>query len=120
MFDGAKVSKTGSLVSRTASASAPSRRVSAARVPIGILLYLGSVRLVGAATTGIFFGSGFVLLSQPSEQTHTEFATRHSDAGVDPLRPGVPSASAEDSTSFAGGVSTLSSMETEPIVITPA
>jgi hypothetical protein len=48
--------------------SAPSRRNMAAGVPVGDLLYIVSVGLVTMATIGVFFGIGFFLLAQPTEE----------------------------------------------------
>jgi hypothetical protein len=47
---------------------APSRRNMAAGLSIGILLYIVSVGLVAIATIGVFFGIGFFLLAQPTEE----------------------------------------------------
>jgi hypothetical protein len=47
---------------------APSRRNMAAGLPVGILLYIVCVGLVAIATIGVFFGIGFYLLAQPTEE----------------------------------------------------
>jgi len=47
---------------------APSRRNMAAGLPVGILLYIVCVGLVAIATIGVFFGIGFFLLAQPTEE----------------------------------------------------
>src|ERR1700730_1964856 len=47
---------------------APSRRNMAAGLSVGILLYLVSVGLVAIAVIGVFFGIGFFLLAQPTEE----------------------------------------------------
>ncbi len=47
---------------------APSRRNMAAGLSVGILLYLVSVGLLAIAIIGVFFGIGFFLLAQPTEE----------------------------------------------------
>jgi hypothetical protein len=110
------VSNTSDLVSTEPSASMPSRRVASARLPIGVLLYLVSVGFVGAATVGLFFGSGLLLLAQ---QMHTESGTHEHDAYVDPLRSTKPSAGAENGAPSIGGVPTLSPTAGEAAIIAP-
>jgi hypothetical protein len=95
IFDGAEVAKTGGLASTATPGSRLSRRDSSPRVPKGVLLYLGSIGLVGAVIVGLLFGSVFVLLSQASKQTHTASGIHCSDTGFDPRRPSRPFASAE-------------------------
>src|SRR5215831_9179207 len=63
-----------------------SRGVSSAGISIAVLLYLGSIGLVGGATTGLFFGSGFLLLDQPSEQIHAGSRVHDRNTEVSPLR----------------------------------
>jgi hypothetical protein len=72
--------------------------------PLGVLLYLGSVGLVGAVMVGLFFGSGFVLLGQASEQMDNATGSDCSDTGFDLLRPSGPLASAENGIPFGEGV----------------
>jgi hypothetical protein len=47
---------------------APGRSNMAAGLPVGILLYIVCVGLVAIATIGVFFGVGFFLLAQPTEE----------------------------------------------------
>ena len=44
--------------------SAPSRRIAAARPPVGILLYLVFIGLVAMVIIVVFFGAGFFLLAR--------------------------------------------------------
>jgi hypothetical protein len=97
----------------------PSRRVSSARVPIGILLYLVSVGFVGAATVGVFFGSGFLLLAQPREPMHAEPGICDRASEVDLLRSTEPSPSPENGAPSSGGKPTLSSTASEATIIVP-
>jgi hypothetical protein len=72
-----------------------SRGVSSAGVSIAVLLYLGSIGLVGGVTTGLLFGSGLLLLGQPSEQIDAKSRVHDRNTEVSPLRPGGSSANAE-------------------------
>ena len=77
-----------------------SRVVGSAGVSIAVLLYLGSIGLVGGVTIGLFFGSGFLLLGQSTEQIHAGSRAHDSNTEVGALRPGGSSANAE--TPFGG------------------
>jgi hypothetical protein len=69
---------------------APSRRNMAAwGLPVGILLYLVSVGLVAIATISVFFGLGFFLLAQPTEELITGSDTRDRDTQINSLRSEV-------------------------------
>jgi hypothetical protein len=59
--------------------STPSRRTNATGRSVGTLFYLVSFGLTAAATIGIFFGIGFLLLASPASETIT-------DSGRGPLR----------------------------------
>jgi hypothetical protein len=60
----------------------PSRApMTSAALPVGSLLYLVLVGLVAAATIGVFFGAGFLLLVHPGKETVADTGTR------DPPRP---------------------------------
>jgi len=48
---------------------------SARAIPVGMLLYLVSIAAVAIATTGIFFGMGFLLLLEPAEAVSTDLST---------------------------------------------
>jgi hypothetical protein len=61
--------------------------VSSAGVSIAVLLYLGSIGLVGGVTAGFFFGSGFLLLDQPSDQIHAGSRVHDRNAEVTPCAP---------------------------------
>jgi hypothetical protein len=111
------VSNAPGLVPPAPSTSMPSHHVSSARLPIGILLYLVSVGLVGAATVGLFFGSGFLLLARTKEQMRTEAGSHDRDTEIDPMRPTEPSARVENGALSSGGVPTLSSTASEATVI---
>ena len=76
---------------------------------MAVLLYLGSIGLVGGFTTGLFFGSAFLLLGQPSEQIHAGSRFHDSNTEVSPLRPGGSSPNAENGTLFGGDFPVLSS-----------
>ena len=79
-----------------------SRGVSSAIVSTAVLLYLGCIGLVGGVTAGLFFGSGFLLLGQPSEQMHAASRVHDGNTEVKPSRPGGSSANAENGTPFGG------------------
>ena len=96
-----------------------SRGVSSAGVSIAVLLYLGSIGLVGGVTAGLFFGSGFLLLGQPSEQMHAA-RVHHHNTEVSPLRAGGSSANAENGTPFGGDFPVLSSTANGAALIAPA
>jgi hypothetical protein len=103
-LDRAGVSNTPGLVSTPPLVSMPNRRVSSASLPIGVLLYLVSIGFVAAATVGLFFGSGFLLLAHTRGQIQTGSGTHDRDTEVDPLRPTEPSAGAENGAPSSGGV----------------
>ena len=85
-----------------------SRGVSSAGGSIAILLHLGSIGLVGGVTTGLLFGSGFLLLDQPSVQIDAASRVHDRNTEVSPLRPGGSSANGENGTPFGGDFSVLS------------
>jgi hypothetical protein len=97
-----------------------SRGVSSARVSIAVLLYLGSIGLVGGVTAGLFFGSGFLLLDQPSEQMQAGSRVHGGNTEVSPSRPGGSSASVENGTPFGGDFPVLGSTANGAAPITPA
>ena len=97
-----------------------SRGVTLAGVSIAVLLYLGSIGLVGGVTAGLFFGSGFLLLGQPSEQRHAGSRVHDSNTDVSPLRRGGSSATAENGTPFGGDFPVLSSTAIGAALIAPA
>ena len=97
-----------------------SRGVSSAGGSIAILLYLGSIGLVGAVTTGLLFGSGFLLLGQPSEQIDAASRGHDRNTEVSPLRPGGSSANGENGTPFGGDFPVLSSTANGAALIAPA
>ena len=65
---------------------APSRRNRATEFPVGILLYLASVGLVTIASIGVFLGTGFFLLAQPTKELITSYETRHRDTETNSMR----------------------------------
>jgi hypothetical protein len=79
-----------------------SRGVSSAGVSIAVLLYLGSIGLVGGVTTCLLFGSGFLLLGQRNEQIDAASRVHDRNTEVSPLRPGGSSANAENETAVGG------------------
>jgi hypothetical protein len=93
-----------------------SRCTRLARVSIADLLHLGSVGLVGAATAGLFFGSGFLLLGRPSEQIHAESAILDGSAVNDPHRSGT-SGNTENNARVSKGAPPLSSTASEATII---
>ena len=97
-----------------------SRGVSSAGVSSAVLLYLGSVGLVGGVTIGFFFGSGFLLLRQPSEQIHAGSRVYDRNTEVSPLRPAGSSPNAENGTPFGGDFPVLSSTANGAALIAPA
>ena len=97
-----------------------SRGVSSAGVSSAVLLYLGSVGLVGGVTIGFFFGSGFLLLRQPSEQIHAGSRIHDRNTEVSPLRPAGSSPNAENGTPFGGDFPVLSSTANGAALIAPA
>jgi hypothetical protein len=68
---------------------APAPRRAARAVPVGILTYLLGVGIVAAATVGVFFGTGFFLLAQPTEAMIANVGT--GERGPD-TKPRFPSA----------------------------
>ena len=97
-----------------------SRGVSSAGVSIAVLLYLGVIGLVGGVTTGLFFGSAFLLLGQPSEQIHAGSRVHDRNTEVSPLRPAGSSPNAENGTPFGGDFPVLSSTANGAALIAPA
>jgi len=97
-----------------------SRGVSSAGVSIAVLLYLGSIGLVGGVTTGLFFGSAFLLLGQPSEQIHAGSRVHDRNTEVSPLRPAGSSPNAENGTPFGADFPVLSSTANGAALIAPA
>ena len=97
-----------------------SRGVSSARVSTAVLLYLGCIGLVGGVTAGLFFGSGFLLLGQPSEQMHAASRVHDGNTEVKPSRPGGSSANAENGTPFGGDLPVLGSTANGAALIAPA
>ena len=97
-----------------------SRGLSSAGVSIVVLLYLSSIGLVGGVTIGLFFGSGFLLLSRPTEQIHAGSRVYDRNTEVSPLPPGGSSANAENETPFGEDFSVLSSTANDAPLITPA
>ena len=97
-----------------------SRGVSSAGVSIAVLLYLGSIGLVGGVTTGLLFGSGFLLLGQPSEQIDVASRVHDRNTEFSPLRPGGSSANGENGTPFGGDFPVLSSTANGAALIAPA
>src|SRR5215471_17709125 len=97
-----------------------SRGVSSAGGSIAVLLYLGSIGLVGGVTTGLLFGSGFLLLGQPSEQIHAGSRVHDRNTEVSPLRPAGSSPNAENGTPFGGDFPVLSSTANGAALIAPA
>ena len=97
-----------------------SRGVSSAGVSIAVLLYLGVIGLVGGVTTGLFFGSAFLLLGQPSEQIHAGSRVHDRNTEVSPLRPAGSSPNAENGTPFGADFPVLSSTANGAALIAPA
>jgi len=89
-------------------------------VSIAVLFYLGSIGLVVGVTTGLFFGSGFLLLGQPSEQIHAGSRVYDRNTDVSPLRPGGSSADGENGTPFGGDFPVLRSTANGAALIAPA
>jgi hypothetical protein len=96
-----------------------SRGVSSAGGSIAVLLYLGSIGLVGGVTIGLFFGSGFLLLRQPSEQIHAGSRVHDRNTEVSALRPGGSSPNAESETPFGGDFPVLSSTANDAALTAP-
>jgi hypothetical protein len=61
------------------------RRGAAPALPVGILLYLVSIGLIATATIGVFFGIGFLLLTEPREEIIPNARTSGHVAGIKPL-----------------------------------
>ena len=59
----------------------------ALRLPIGILIYLAALGIVAAATTAVFFGSGFFLLMNAPAETGTGGAKRGPAPIPTPVQP---------------------------------
>jgi hypothetical protein len=97
-----------------------SRGVGSAGGSIAVLLYLGSIGLVGAFTAGAFFGSGFLLLGQPSEQIPAGSRVHDRNTEVSPLRPAVSSANAENEIPFGGDSPVLSATANGSALTAPA
>ena len=97
-----------------------SRGVSSVGVSIAVLLYLGSIGLVSSVTTGIFFGSGFLLLGHPSEQIRAGSRVYDRNTEVSPLRPGGSSADGENGTPFGGDFPVPRSTANGAALIAPA
>jgi hypothetical protein len=97
-----------------------SRGVSSAGVSIAVLLYLGSIGLVGGITISLFFGGSFLLLGQPSEQIHAGSRVHDRSTEISSLRPGGSSANAENGTLFGGDFSVLGSTANGAALIAPA
>jgi hypothetical protein len=97
-----------------------SRGVSSPGVSIAVLFYLGSIGLVAGFTAGVFFGSGFLLLGQPSEQIHAGPRVHDRNTEISPLRPVGSSANAENETPFGGDTPVLSSTANGAALIAPA
>ena len=97
-----------------------SRGVSSVGVSIAVLLYLGSIGLVSSVTTGIFFGSGFLLLGHPSEQIRAGSRVYDRNTEVSPLRPGGSSANGENGTPFGGDFPVPRSTANGAALIAPA
>ena len=97
-----------------------SRGVSSAGVSIAVLPNLGSIGLVGGVTIGFFFGSGFLLLRQPSEQIHAGSRVYDRNTEVSPLRPGGSSANGENGTPFGGDFPVPRSTANGAALIAPA
>jgi hypothetical protein len=68
---------------------APAPRRAARAVPVGILLYLASVGIIAAATIGVFFGIGFLLLAQPTEAMFANDAAAGQGSAVNRRLPQV-------------------------------
>jgi hypothetical protein len=119
---------------------APSRRNMAAGLPVGILLYIVCIGLVAIATVGVFFGIGFYLLAQPTEELIAAAAPlpvsafaqlpavgeavpqqeSNSARGSVPLSPdGEASARAARDATPSGEVLALSSTSGEATIIAP-
>ena len=64
-------------------------RAAAARLPVGILLYLVSAGLVATATIGVFFGAGFLLLAHHATETTAGSGSRDERTETKSLRSGV-------------------------------
>jgi hypothetical protein len=97
-----------------------SRGVSSAGVSIAVLLYLGAIGLVGGVTAGLFFGSGFLLLGQSSEQMQAVSRVHNRNTGLSPVRPAALYTSAENGTPFGGDSPVLSSTVNGAALIAPA
>jgi hypothetical protein len=116
----AAVSNSPGRASTVPSVPVLSRGISSARVSIAVLLYLGSIGLVGGVTAGLFFGSGFLLLDQSSEQVHAASLVHDHDTEAGPLRPGGSYASAENGTPLGEDSAVLSSTAIGAALIAPA
>jgi hypothetical protein len=107
-------------VATVPSASTPSRCVTSAGPRIGISLYLVSVGFVAAATVAIFFGSAFLLLTQPMGQLQTDISTHGRNTKVNSMRSTDPLAGADIAQSSSLEVPTRSSMVGETTIIASA
>jgi hypothetical protein len=116
----AGVSNSAGLGSTAPSVPVFRRGVSSAGVSIAVLLYLGSIGLVGGVTAGLFFGSGFLLLGQPSEQIQAGSRVDDRNTEVSPLRSGGSSANAENGIPFGRDFPVLSSAAYGAALIAPA
>jgi cytoskeletal protein RodZ len=114
-----EVPSTRRPVSTAPLASMPRRRLTSARLPIGVFFHLVLVGLVGAGIVGAFFGNGFLLLAQPSKQIQTvsQIQTisiaRDSDTEVDLSRP------AENDRPSSEGTPTIDSTASEANIAVP-
>jgi hypothetical protein len=61
---------------------APASNRTATAVPVGILIYLLAIGIVAAATVGVFFGTGFFLLAQPTAAMTANNATAERGSAV--------------------------------------
>jgi hypothetical protein len=107
-------------VSTSSSVAMPSRHVRSAKAPIGLLLYLAAVGIVGAATIFLFIGSGLLLLAQPGEQIHSQSDAPHFDAEIDPSHSSGPLATAENAALSRGEVPTPSLRASETAFVAAA
>jgi hypothetical protein len=67
----------------SACSDAGSARTVPPGLTVGTLLYLSSLGVVATATTGVFFGIGFLLLAHPREEMTAVFSARYNGVEVE-------------------------------------
>jgi len=106
-------------VTTASSGSMPRRRLTPARLPIGVFLHLVLVGLVGVGIVGAFFGNGFLLLAQPSRQIQTVSIARDGDTEVDLPRPTENDAPSSQGAPSADSAASEANIAVPPQTVAP-